>query len=372
MKVYLFILVFFSTSLVAAEDLCQAEKEKYCAPFTSPVEQTNCLVLNREQLSPQCLQELQRLNQIVKETGSRSGGLASFGGITGGLGLVPPKKTILTAEGLSAWQGNPVVMNQGRASLTSPVWTSGEKSFTSSLSASTVKINERVIAPDGDKVGELHRVELGGNYSRMSDTKGLLGVRGSLGSAGDKLFHSSRDFIFSASAYYAPPEQEKDSHWIYTLSIFNNNGFANYIPLPGFIYLYKTETFTGMFGLPFLSMQWTPVKPWLLSFSFFITNLKSSISYSLSDSSILSLGFSINQQVFLREDREENRDRLFLNDKRIYLGYRQILSQALNLEIQGGQSFDRSLREGRRFNDTEWRRDLGRSYYASLAANFSF
>ncbi len=372
MKFCSIFLLLFSTSLIAADDLCRIEKEKHCSSITSPVEQTNCLVLNRDKLSTDCLQDLQRLNQIVKDTGSRTGGISSFGGVMGGLGLVPPKKSILSAEGMSAFQGNPVVIQQGKASLTSPVWTSGEKSFTTSLSASTTKVNERVIAPDGDKIGELHKIELGGMYSRMSDTKGMMGVRGSFGSAGDKLFHSSRDFIFSASAFYAPPEQEKDSHWIYTLSIFNNNGFANYIPLPGFIYLYKNETFTGMFGLPFMNLQWTPVKPWLLSFSFFITNLKTSIAYSLNDSSILSLGFSLNQQVFLREDREENRDRLFLNDKRIYLGYRQILSQALNLEIQTGQSFDRSLREGRRFNDTEWRRDLGRSWYASLAMNYSF
>lgn len=372
MKFFIMILILFSSTLLAAEDLCQKEKTQFCSGIVSKIEETQCLIQNKDKLSVECRQELQRLNQLVKDSGLRSGGISSFGGVMGGLGLVPPKKSILSVEGLTAFEGNPVVINQGKVSLTTPVWTSGEKSFTSSLSAGTVKINERVSSPDGDKIGELHRLELSGQFTRMSESKGMTGLRGSLGSAGDKPFHTARELVFSMNAFYAPPGEEKDSHWIYTIFFSNNNGFANYIPIPGFIYLYKNESFTGMFGLPFLNFQWTPVKPWLFSFSWFITNLKTSLSYALNDASQLSLGFSINQQNFLREGRDEQRDRIFLNDKRIYLGFRQVLAKELSFEFQSGQTFDRSLREGRRFNDTEWRRDLGRSWYASAAMNFSF
>ena len=372
MKFFFLTLILFSSTLPAAENFCNEEKTRFCSGMKTPIEETQCLIDHKDDLSTECRQELQRLNQLVKDSGFRSGGISSFGGVVGGLGLIPPKKTIISAEGMSAFQGNPVVINQGKVSLTTPVWTSGEKTFTSTVSAGTVKINERVLTPDNDKVGELHRMELSGQYARMTETNGMTGLRVALGSAGDKPFHSARELIFSVNAFYAPPGEVKDSHWIYTLSFFNNNGFANYIPIPGFIYLYKNETFTGMFGLPFLNFQWTPVKPWLISFSWFITNLKSSVSYVFSDTTQMSLGFSINQQTFLREGRDELRDRLFLNDKRIYLGLRHAFSKDLSLELQSGSSFDRSLREGRRFNDTEWRRDLGRSWYASAAVNYSF
>jgi hypothetical protein len=289
----------------------------------------------------------------------------------GGVGLVPPQKKILSLDGISAYEGNPLVINQGKISLVSPMWTRGKRSFTTNLTAGTINFNERVSLPDGDKISELHRLEIGGQFTEFSGDNKILGVRGSFGSAGDKPFHSGREMVFSMNAFYAPAG-DRDSLWVWTVFLSNNNPLLNYIPIPGFIYFYRKDNFTGMFGLPFMSIQWTPVKRWMISGSFLLTNFKSLITYTTNHQTQWSLGFSINQQTFLREKREEQRDRLFFNEKRLYLSVRKTILENLSGEIQLGTSFDRSLREGKRFNDTDWRRDLGRSAFVSTSLNLSF
>lgn len=353
-------------------DPCESEKTSLCTGLPEN-RQIACLVQKREKLSSACVAELRRLNQIVKDTGARSGGggLQSFGGMMGGPGLIPPDKTIVSFEGVSAFEGRPTVINQGKVSVTTPVWSEKGRSFVSSVNAGTLKFNERIRTPDGDRIGELHRFEISGQYTIMSPDKSMKSFRGTVGSAGDKPFSSSREYIFSANAFYVPPS-DSDNKWIYVMFISNNNSFLNYVPIPGVIYLYKKEKFTGLFGLPFLSFQWTPSERWLYSVSFFVTNFRTSIGHTFETKTQLSANFLISQQTFLRENREELRDRLFFADKRLFLSLRHPFSDDVSVELQGGQSFDRSLREGKRFNETDWRRDLGRSWYSSAMVNVSF
>ena len=352
-------------------DVCEADAKVLCAESVAPDARISCLIRNRDQLSEGCRNDLKRLNQLVKDSGARTGGLSSFGGVIGGLGLVPPKKSILSLEGMNAYEGHPTVINQGKVSLISPMWIKDDHSFVGSVSAGTVKINEAVVTPDGSKIRELQRIEAGGQYTKNLSDHRLMGLRGSIGSAGDDPFATGKEYTFSVNGFYARPGSE-DSYWVYTFFLANNSPLLNYVPIPGFIYLYRKENFTGMIGVPLMSLQWTPSKEWMFSFSFFITNLRSAISYNVSDRHQASIGFSINQQTYLREKREDNRDRLFLNDKRIYAGWRSVLTESFSAEIQFGESFDRELREGKRFNDKDWRRELGRSMYVSSALTFMY
>lgn len=358
--------------VIATGGPCDHEAKSLCSGMNAPLEKLACLADQKDKLSSECQSELRRLNQMTKDTGARGGkGLQSFGGVMGGVGLLPPEKTIVSVEGMNAAEGRPTVINQGRLTIASPVWKKKGKSFVASLNTGTVKFNERVALPDGDKIGELHRLEVGGQFTLMSPDKTMKGFRATFGSAGDQPFSSSKEYIFSANAFYMPPGED-DSRWIYTVFISNNNSLLNYVPIPGFLYLYKNKKFTGLFGLPFLSLQWTPTEQWLCSVSFFITNFRSSLAYILQNKTQIAANFVISQQAFLRENREELRDRLFFADKRLFLSVRHPLADDVILEVQGGESFDRSLREGRRFNETDWRRDLGRSWYTSAALNLAF
>lgn len=374
MKILSLIALLIISSSYAAEEshpsACQLEIEKHCPSVTSRKDTLSCLLKYESEVSDKCKQELQRLSKVVEATGARGGGgMASFGGVMGGIGLMPPKKTVIAINGMLAPEGTPTVIEQSKFNVATPVWNKNGEAFALSLSASQIAFNEKRSFDSGIKTPkELQRLDLGAQYSRALANKGFFGLRGSLGSASDRPFDTDEEVTFSLTSFYTRPE-DTDRQWIWTVFLSNNNSFANYIPIPGFIYLYKTEGFTGMFGLPFMSLQWTPKVPWILSMSYFITNFNSEIAYGLRDKFQTFAGFAISQQNFLRAEREERKDRLFFNEKKVFAGVRSPLTQGVSGEVQSGISFDRKLKEGESFNDTHMEADFKRSWYVSASLN---
>lgn len=287
----------------------------------------------------------------------------------GRFGLLPPTKTIIALNGMTAPEGKPAVVEQGRLNLSSPIWSNEGKALAFSAGVGTVVLNEKLRFDNGEETPrELHRLEVGGQYSRSAPDSRFYGARLSLGSASDRPFYSKDEISFNLNGFYSA-DTKASNLWIWTVFLSNNNPVANFIPIPGFIYLYKKEGFTGMFGLPFLSLQWTPRNPWVLSFSTFLTNVNAELIYGLSNQLQYSAGFSSSQQSFLRQERKDLKHRLFFNEKRVYTGIKSPLNNSLSLDGQLGLSFDRSLKEGERFNDTELEADLGKSWFVSLGMN---
>lgn len=368
---FLSISILYPFVLFSSPNPCHEEMTKYCPGIESQVEKISCLLKKEEVLSHGCKQEIQQISKAAKDIGSRGeGGISSFGGVMGGMGLLPPKKTVLYVSGATFYEGNPTVINQGQIKLSAPVWSNGSESFSYSFGGETSSLAEKQLFNTGEKTPqELHRIELGGQYTKFSKDRSILGIRGSFGSASDIPFYSPKEMTFSLNSFYTHPKKQ-DEFWVWTVFLSNNNPLLNYIPIPGFMYFYRNQGFTGMFGLPFLSMQWTPKEPWILSLSYFITNLKTEAAYGYRDKNQIYTGFAINQKSYLRHDRENINNRLFFNDKRIYMGYRSPVTRIISAELEGGLSFDRSLREGKRFNDTDLKSDLGQSYF--IGASFTF
>lgn len=367
MKIWIICLIAISKTLYAAPELkeCKSDIEKFCS---NDPDRIGCLLKNKTTLSTACSGELDRLSAILKSAGPRgSGGLASFSGIMGGMGLMPPKKKIINYSGALAPEDNPTQITQQKLSLTSPFWSHGKESAAVSINTGIINFGEaRNFEKETFKTPKsLNRVEVGGNYSKELENSRIIGFRASLGSASDKIFYSAKEITFSLNGSYAFPAKDSNNYWITTFFMSNNNPLLNYIPIPGFIYLKKTEKFTGMFGLPFLSLQWTPTDKIILSSSFFITNYNAEAAYKFTDSLQLFTGFAISQQTFLREERRNLSHRLFFNEKKIYVGLKRPFGNVISGDVQFGQSFDRELREGRSFNDTELKANFGRSWYTS-------
>ena len=343
-----------------AQNPCAQDVAKYCPGVAGP-EVAKCLLTQDSKLSVECKQEVQRRVQLTK------GGLSSFGGVMGSFGILPPTKKVLQ------YNGNFAGINQQKVSFATPVWSHDKESLSMSLNGSSIAFNEVKNFKDSTirTPNELQRVEVGAQYSRRLKDKKAFGLRTSVGSASDKILYGMNEMTFSVNATYSFPG-ENENHWIWTVFMSNNNPLANYVPIPGFIYLYKKENFTGMFGLPFLSMQWTPVKPVVLSMSYFITNLNTEAAYGFNDHMQLFTGFSIAQQTFLRKDREQLQQRLFFNEKKVFVGFRTPLSKSLNGDIQVGRAFDRRLQEGRRFNNTKYKADFDSSYFVGVNVNFIY
>lgn len=341
--------------------------QRYIEEFCSENKTIPCLLKNEKKLSEECKQELQRAGQAAKATGVRGGtGLASFGGVIGNFGLVPSGKTVVNYTGMVAPDSSGFQQHKG--SISTPIWQNEKESFSLSLGGGTLYHDQKFLL--GDKKilvpQTLQRVELGGSYSRRLEGHRIFGVRGGFGSASDRPFYGTRDLMFNMNAYYGRPT-EKNRYWFWTVFVSNNNPLLNYIPIPGFIYLYKSGNFTGMFGLPFASVQWTPVDPIILSASFFVSTLNLEAAYGTRDKFQPYLGFNLGQQSFLRHDREDDDDRLFLEEKKLFAGLRSPLTKDISSDVQVGQSFDRTFFEGRNFRDREsGEAHLDASWYLSL------
>lgn len=344
---------------------CAPDIKVQCPNAPSPKDKLSCLLKNESTLSEDCKRDLLRISEGLKDRGSRGGGgLSSFGGVMGSFGLMPPDKTILTVQGSLAQENRPTSMDQTRLNVASRIWGQSDRAVSLSAGAGRLSLGERQEWGGGRTPGELYRYEIGGQYSLFKEGS-IRGMRASVGSASDRPFYNWDEVTFSLNGFWSKKSSE-ESHWIWTIFLSNNNPLLNYIPIPGFIYLYRQENFTGMFGLPFFSLQWTPARAWVLSTSVFLINVNAEIAYGFRDKTQGFVGFSSQQQSFLREEREKLRDRLFFAEKKLFLGFRSPVTRDISGEIQTGLSFDRTLKEGRSFNDTELEADLGRSSYVSL------
>lgn len=344
---------------------CQPEIRKFCADVPVGPKQLQCLVQNEKNVSTLCQQEIQRLTQLLKQ----GGGLSSFGGVMGGMGLMAPNVPMITYSGAWAPETGPVAITQHRASVSSPVYQNETDSISLSLTGQQLHFGEVVpmAGAPAPLATDFYRVELGAQFSRRLEAGKMAMLRTSVGSASDQLFGSGRDLTFSVAGSYGYPGGE-NRYWIWSLFISNNSPIGNYVPIPGFMYFYKSDTFTGMFGLPMVSLNWTPVHPWAFSLTAFGPSLTTEISYGPRDRLQGFLGFSWMPQTFLRDGRSEEDDRVFFDEKKSYVGLRSPLNKQLSAELQLGHAFNRSVYEGEGLGNRErGSADLDDSWYISLS-----
>ena len=179
------------------------------------------------------------------------------------------------------------------------------------------------------------------NYADESN----IGFRGSFGYAGDKTLGATNDNTFSLGAHYSFLDSDKD-RW--TLSVhLTNNGPIAYIPIPGFMYQYKTETVQAQFGLPFMNIQWKPNDLWTTTYQMIILNINLETAYALTDNFSLLAGVYSNQQTYIVNERVDDKDRLSFVEDRVGLGLR--FGKTLRSEVMFGYAFNRSIYVGQGF-----------------------
>ena len=319
------------------------------------VAQNNCsrdieeLLKQKDTLSIECKQELERMIQMRAEAAARGGGsLAAFGG----LNAMGPPVPIFSYEnrwsGQSTDDNNKTAINEHKGNISLPVHKGKSDVLAVSLAGSQLHFDKTLKFDNGKEApNTLSRYEAGAQYSKQLPEKKSWGLRGSVGYAGDKPFNASKDTTYSLMANYNYPGEK--GFWSLFAFMSNNNPILNYVPLPGAAYFYKTQNFTGVFGFPILSLQWTPVNPWAYSVSIFGPTFQAEASYGHRDDLqfFVQHGFSV--QSYVPSDREERKDRLYLREQKLVLGLRHLLVPKVMLEIQGGRSFDRSMYIGKSF-----------------------
>lgn len=268
----------------------------------------------------------------------------------------PPIPRLLYEGSRISTGERPSSLSYHRFSGSVPVLVNEKGALSLSLQMAEQRFGQNFALQDsGPNISSQYRkVDLGAQYTRRLDEGKSYGLRLVGGSASDELFVESRDITFSGIGFYSYPGQEK-SQWVWTVFMSNNNSIINYIPIPGFVYFYRGESFTGMFGVPFAALHWTPVGFWHLSLMAFGPSARWDMAYGERRGRQFFWGAEWRQQSYLRRHRLEQKDRLYVDEKKVAAGVRGPFPYGLFYELSLGYSFGRQVYEGSRFG----RRDRG-------------
>lgn len=260
-------------------------------------------------------------------------------------GLMPPSKQrgVLTYTGsiqpdttFNSTDGK-ASLNRGTVITSVPVYKSEKESYSVSMLGHWMDLY-----PDQTAMPDLYQFDVGLTYTRMVDEKAYWALNGNFGSASDKPFKDPSVDTIGGNFFYIDPVDEKGS-WIYLVNYSNNRPILNEIPIPGFAYIYTpSKTFRGTFGAPFATIYWEFVDRWSLNFFTLIPwVVKTSVDYSIAGPMKASLGLDFSQSTYYLYGRVNRKERLFYDEKRVYVGFKTPLSQQFMTEMEAGYSFDR-------------------------------
>lgn len=343
--------IFFNLLLVGfsincfAQSICVKEQSEFCADQKEPAQVLKCLANYRDKLSVHCKQELERMLQMREEAGARGGGsLAAFGGLNA-MGSPLP---LFSYEARWSPGERGADLNEHKGNVSMPVYRNQTDVLALSLAGSQLHLGETLRLTSGREApSTLTRYELGAQFSKKLEEKRSWGLRGSIGYAGDQPSSPGKDSTYSLIANYGYPGEK--GYWSLFGYMSNNSPILNYFPLPGVAYFYKSQNFTGVFGFPILSMQWTPVNPWAYSVSLFGPTFQMEASYGHRDDLQFFVNYGFSIQSYIPSEREQKKERLYFREQKLVAGVRTLIFKKTMLELQAGRVMDRSLYMGKSF-----------------------
>ena len=196
--------------------------------------------------------------------------------------------------------------------------------------------------PDQTEIPDLYQFDVGLTYTRATEKGRFWAVNGNFGSASDKPFKDPSVSTMSANYFYLKPVS-KTGTWLYLINYSNNRPILNNIPLPGFAYIYTpSKAFRGTFGIPFAMLNWEFADRW--GFKFFTIApwiIESTVDYAISGPMKAYTGLAFAQSTYYLYGRAEKKERLFYDEKKIFIGLKSPLSKKFFAELEGGYAFDR-------------------------------
>lgn len=238
-------------------------------------------------------------------------------------------------------------INEDRFNLTVPIMKFEDGFLFMPLTFSRLRIRDQLKLDNGTPVPQdFTKIEGALQYIKNYPDESSIGLRGSLGYVGDKTLGATDDNTFSVGGYYSFLNSDKD-RWTLSVHLTNNGPIANYIPIPGFTYQYKTETVNAQFGLPFMNIQWKPNELWTTSFRMIILNINLEAAYVLTDNTSLLLGAYSNQQSYIVNRRKDDKDRLSFVEDRTGIGLR--FGKKFRSDFMVGYTFNRAIFVGQGF-----------------------
>ncbi len=263
----------------------------------------------------------------------------------------------------SGWTEPVEPMNFNRLNVQFPLYYSETDTVSMSLRGSHLEVSKGINIPGSDLIEvpeSLSSVEAGVQYTKRLEGDKTIGGGISYGSASDSLFSTKESIAIGANIFYSFPS-EKNDRWIWALFYSNNNPIFKDAPIPSVAYFFKRDTIMGAVGIPFIFLRWTPVQaPWTFTLFDLATIVKAEVSYGPQTSQYM-LGFDWNQQTWLRHDVKDTNNKLYFDEKKIFVGTRFLVAKFIFTELQVGQAYDRSFYEGQGLG----RKETGTAYIPS-------
>lgn len=373
-------LVFFVAPLASADDAgplqpspmqsCEKDRVRFCGDKKELSDIRSCLIEHDKEIATECKQELDRFMQMRRQAASRGDGALSF---FGGLNAMGPPVPLISYDGRYSPGSHSTSFTENKFNISSPIYKSDADTVSLALAGGILHLGDSLVLSSGKMVPtDLYRIETGAQYFSQLPERKNWSVKGSVGYAGDKPFVSSNDLTYSLNANYGFPGSGK-GFWIVSVFFSNNGPLGNYVPIPGVSYLYKSDTFTGMFGFPITSMQWTPVFPWSFSLSVFGPLVRAEVGYGSIDRIQYFTGFYWTRQSYIPSERDKDKDRLTIEEKKAAIGFRTPILGPMIGELQAGRAFDRSAYIGDRlFNKDGGSVTIPSDWYLSTSIRVRF
>lgn len=324
------LLLFLSILSSGAQQLgeCATDQDKFCQGMPPGPDRLRCLVQNEDKVSPACKVKVAELKKNIP-VGARSAPFIPMGP----MGLMPAEVATLTYSGWWAPEGDDRAL-QNRLGFQMPVRKTEQSTLAGGLNGSRLHVERQPRA--------LSTLDFSLHYSRKLEGRKSLGGRLSVGSASDHIFANSDVTTYTGTVDYSFPKGE-NGRWLLAAFLSNNSPILNYVPIPTVAYIYAQKKFSGVFGLPFLSLRWMPSEAWALSVGAFGTNLNSEVTYGSPRFLQLFAGYNQGSQSFILRDRVEDRDRYYYREKRVQGGARFPLVKNITADVTAGYAFDREF-----------------------------
>lgn len=284
-----------------------------------------------------------------------------------------PAAPSLTYSGSYTPQGTKTAFNI--VNLSADVYRSERDSISLYATGAELHLENPPRLPNGAAApGDLGRAEIGARYSHKLREGHFTGGSLGFGSASDRPFATADSATVSANYFYGFPSGER-SIWVLSVFYSNNNPISDLVPIPAFMYMYRTENFVGIFGVPFAFVRWRFHELWMFSASMFGAIGGMEMAYGQRRAPQIYSGLRAQQQSYLRAQRANSDDRIRENEKRLYAGVRFRLYENLGLDFQTGYAFDRFISESDKhvvLSAPENAANLGNSWYVAAGARLNF
>ncbi len=209
-------------------------------------------------------------------------------------------------------------------------------------------------------------------YLRQLDSGWAAGGSVTVGSPSDKPFHSWAEVVPTLNAFLRIPAAREPDAWLFAL-FYSPVGEIRF-PIPAAAYLWNpSDNFQLTLGLP-LAVTWRPTDTLRLDAGYLpLRRVKAQLTWAVRDGVEVFGGYEWTNDAYLRANRLDRKEQLFLYEMRVPGGVRLFFREHWVLDLAAGWAFDRQVFNGRRYGDRgrdSFRIDSGVFGQARLAYRF--